>query len=54
MLERYHPKATILSRMQTGDFFIDQERTDAAGRTSEGVAIYRVENDKITRVWLTP
>jgi hypothetical protein len=40
--------------MQNGDFVIDRERTGAAGHTSEGVAIYRVENDKITRVWLTP
>ncbi len=41
MLEQYHPRATILSRMQNGDFVIDRERTGAAGCTSEGIAIYR-------------
>jgi hypothetical protein len=54
MLEKYHPRATILVRIQSGDFVIDKERTDAAGRSSEGVAIYQLENGKIRRVWFTP
>lgn len=54
MLEKYHPQATILTRIQSGDFVIDKERTDAGGRSSEGVAIYQLENGKIRRVWFTP
>lgn len=54
MLERYRPRATILSRMESGNFVIDKERTEAGGRSSEGVAIYQVESGKIRRVWFTP
>jgi hypothetical protein len=54
MLEKYHPRAVILTRIQSGAFVIDKEQTDAAGRSSEGVAIYQVENGKIRRVWFTP
>lgn len=54
MLTKYHPKATVLSRMEAGNFVIDKERTEAGGRSTEGVAIYQVEAGKIRRVWFTP
>lgn len=54
MLSKYHPKATIISRIENGNFIIDKERTEARGRSSEGVAIYQIENGKIRRVWFTP
>lgn len=54
MLSKYHPKATIISRIESGDFVIDKERTEAGGRSSEGAVIYQVENGKIRRVWFTP
>lgn len=54
MLTKYHPKATILSRMEADGFVIDKERTEAGGKSSEGVAIYQVEFGKIRRVWFTP
>ncbi len=54
MLRRYHPQAAILSRIETGDFVIDKERTLAGGKSSEGVAIYQIEKQKIRRVWFTP
>lgn len=54
MLSKYNPKATIISRVETGDFVIDKERTEAGGRSNEGVAIYQVEKGKIRRVWFTP
>jgi hypothetical protein len=54
MLRKFHPQATILSRMQSGEFIIDKERTAVGGRASEGVAIYQIEERKIRRVWFTP
>ncbi len=54
MFQKYHPHAMILSRMENGDFVIDKERTTAGGRSSEGVAIYQIESQKIRRVWFTP
>ncbi|VWX53318.1 conserved exported hypothetical protein [Novosphingobium sp. 9U] len=54
MLSRYHPRATVLSRVEAGAFVIDKERTEAGGRASEGVAIYQVESGKIRRVWFAP
>ncbi|VWX53980.1 nuclear transport factor 2 family protein [Novosphingobium sp. 9U] len=49
MLTRYHPRATILSRTEAGYFVIDKERTKAGGRSSQGVAIYQVEFEKVRR-----
>jgi hypothetical protein len=54
MFQKYHPQATIVSRMENGNFVIDKERTLAGGRSSEGVAIYQIEDQKIRRVWFTP
>ncbi|MBB4860372.1 hypothetical protein HNO88_003715 [Novosphingobium chloroacetimidivorans] len=54
ILTKYHPKATILSRMEADGFVIDKERTEASGKSSEGVAIYQVEFGKIRRIWFTP
>lgn len=54
LLGKYHPQAQILSRIENGDFVIDHERTTAAGRTSDGVAIYQIAKGKICRVWFTP
>ena len=54
MFNRYHPQATILSRIESGHFVIDKEQTTAAGHSHVGVAIYQVENGKIRRVWFTP
>jgi len=54
MLGKYHPKATILSRIVSGSFVIDNEKTEAGGRSSVGVAIYQVEGGKIRPVWFTP
>jgi hypothetical protein len=54
MFIKYRPHAIVLSRMESGDFVIDKERTEAGGRSSEGVAIYQIESSKIRRVWFTP
>jgi len=54
MLRKFHPNADIMSRMESGDFVIHKERTTAGGRSSEGVAIYQIEKQKIRRVWFTP
>jgi hypothetical protein len=54
MLSKYHPKATIISRIVSGSFVIDHEKTEAGRRSTTGVAIYRVEGGKIRRVWFTP
>ncbi|MBB4860729.1 hypothetical protein HNO88_004074 [Novosphingobium chloroacetimidivorans] len=54
MLTKYHPKATILSRMEARAFIIDKERTEAGSRSSEGAVIYQVEFGNISRAWFTP
>ncbi len=54
LLSKYHPKATIISRIESGEFIIDKERTEAGGESIEVVAIYQVEKGKIRRVWFTP
>ena len=54
LLSKYHPKATITTRIVNGSFIIDDEKTEAGGRASNGVVIYQVENGKIRRVWFTP
>ena len=54
MLLKYRPKATIITRIVSGSFVIDNEKTEAGGRSSTGVAIYEIENGKIRRVWFTP
>ena len=54
IFSKYHPKTTILSRIVSGSFVIDKEKTEAAGRSNEGVAIYQIESGKVRRVWFTP
>lgn len=54
LLSKYHPKASIISRTESGDFIIDKAPTEDGGRSSEGVAIYQLENGKNRRCWFAP
>jgi hypothetical protein len=44
-------KAKIAKRIVQGDYVIDHEVVSGGGREFKAVAIYRVQNDKITAVW---
>jgi hypothetical protein len=44
-------KVKIAGRIVQGDFVIDQEEVSRRGDPFTAVAIYRVENNKITAVW---
>jgi hypothetical protein len=54
IMEKHHPRATLINRIVDGRFVIDKEKIVAGANNNSGAAIYEIVDGKIARVWFTP
>lgn len=54
ILEKRHPRASVINRIIDGRFVIDKEQVVAGANVNSGATIYEIVDGKIARVWFTP
>ena len=54
IMEKYHPRASLLNRIVDGRFVIDRERIVAGANNNSGATIYEIVDGRIACIWFTP